>query len=133
MTPDDFVRTLRLVAFEPAVRGTIQELREPPGRKPWDALVTASQWFNELPETDRRYVQWTLRVAAYSAIFSVLAALDGSRAIDDPPHGELRLTYVGADGTEVRLNQPENGELHGLWTNEVFPFAEELPGIEADQ
>ena len=133
MTPDDFVRTLRLVAFEPAVQGKISDLHEPPGRQPWESLVTTSRWFNELPAKDRGYLEWTLRVAAYSAIFSVLAALDGSRAIDDPPHGELRLTYVGADGGEVRLNQPEIEELHGLWTNEVFPFAEDLPGDDADQ
>ena len=54
----------------------------------------------------------------------------GARAVDDPPHGELRLTYVGPDGAEQPLSgpRPDRDELQSLWSAEVFPFTEALPG-----
>jgi len=125
MTPEEFVRNVKLAVFDPAVEGTLRNLRQPPGRQPADALVKASRWFNALPARDQQYVRWTLRVAAYSAVFGLLSALDGARTIDNA-HGEICLTYIGPDGLTVRLNQPEVEELHALWTNEVFPYFEAL-------
>jgi hypothetical protein len=67
------------------------------------------------------------------AIFGFFAALDGSRSIDDPPHGQLRLTYISPDGSEVPLNltdqvsSREVDDLHALWGAEVFPYTEPLP------
>jgi hypothetical protein len=55
--------------------------------------------------------------------------IDGVRQIDNPPHGELKLTYVDPDGTEYPLSGmgPDLDELHSLWTTEVFPYTEPLP------
>jgi hypothetical protein len=74
-----------------------------------------------------------MRIAAYASIFNLFAMLDGSKVIDNPPHGQLRLTYLGPDGSEQPLNLteqvslPEADELHAMWTSEVFPYTEPLP------
>ena len=79
-------------------------------------------------------IRQAMRIAAYSAIFGFFAALDGSRAHRDPPHGQLRLTYSSPDGSEVPLNLTdqvsiqEADELHALWTGEVFPYTDPQPG-----
>lgn len=65
--------------------------------------------------------------------FGFFAALDGSRSIDDSPHGQLRLTYISPDGSEVPLNLTnqvstrEVDELHALWGGEACPYTEPLP------
>ena len=61
-------------------------------------------WYTSLPDRDQAMVRQAMRIAGYGAIFGVFAALDGSAAIDDPPHGQLRLIYISPDGSEVPLN-----------------------------
>jgi hypothetical protein len=48
----------------------------------------------------------------------------------NPPYGELSLTYVGPDAVEQPLSGPgpDPDELHSLWSAEVFPFTDALPG-----
>ena len=90
-------------------------------------------WYSGLPDHDKAMAQRAMRIAAYGAVFGFFAALDGSRAIDDPPHGQLRLTYINSDGSEVPLNLTdqigiqEADELHALWTGEVFPTPSRCP------
>jgi hypothetical protein len=87
-------------------------------------------WYTALPERDKGLVVHAMQISAYGAPFNTFAMIDGLSTFDDPPHGELRLTYVAPDGTEQRLNgtPPELDELHSLWTTEVFPYTEPLPG-----
>jgi hypothetical protein len=101
MTQEEFVAAIKQVVCDPAVSETA--LR-PAGRKPHEALVRMWDWYSGLPDYDKAMVRQAMRVAGYSAIFGFFAALDGSRAIDDPPHGKLRLAYIGPDGSEVPLN-----------------------------
>ena len=80
-----------------------------------------------LPDHDRAQVRHAMRIAAYGAVFNFLAVLDGVAAIENPPRGEVRLTYIDPDGGQLQLNRPEVEELHGLRPNEVFPYTELLP------
>jgi hypothetical protein len=90
-------------------------------------------WYTGLTDYDKAMVRQAMRIAAYGAIFGFFAALDGSRSIDDPPHGQLRLTYISPDGSEVPLNLTDQvsarevDDLHALWGGEVFPYTEPLP------
>jgi hypothetical protein len=92
------------------------------------------EWYTGLPGRDKALVRQAMRIAATAPLFNFFAALDGSAAIDDPPHGQLRLTYISPDGSEAPLNLtgqasiPQVDELHALWTGEIFPYTEPLPG-----
>lgn len=125
MEPTDFVTVMREVAFDSAVHGTLSNLASPPGRQPPDSLVTASSWFQSLEEHERTLVGFVVRLAAHATLFNVLTALDGVRAIGDPPHGALRLTYVSPEGTEALLN-PVGAELHDELNALVHPAHEPL-------
>jgi hypothetical protein len=131
MTQEQFMAVIKQVVFDPAVS---EMVLQPAGREPHQVLVRMWDWYTGLPGPDKAMVQHAMRIAAYGAIFHFFAALDGSAAIDDPPHGQLRLTYLTPDGGEVPLNLtgqvsvPDVDELHALWTGEVFPYTEPLPG-----
>ena len=118
---------IRRDVFDPAVsEGTLR----PAGRQPHQVLATIWDWYTGLPGRDKALVRQAMRLSAYSALFGVFAMIDGARAVDDPPHGQLRLIYVGPDGAEQPLSGPgpDHDELHSLWSAEVFPFTETLPG-----
>lgn len=130
MTQEEFVAVIRQVVFDSAVS---EKALQPHGRQPHQVLVRMWDWYTRLPERDQAFVRHAMRIAAYGAVFHFFAALDGSAVIDDPPHGQLRLTYIGPDASEQPLNLTDQvsiadmDELHALWTNEVFPYTETLP------
>jgi hypothetical protein len=130
MTQEEFVAIIKQVVFDPAVG---EEALRPVGRKPHGVLVRMWDWYTGLPDYDKAMVRQAMRIAAYGAIFGFFAALDGSRSIDDPPHGQLRLTYISPDGSEVPLNltdqvsSREVDDLVALWGGGVFPYTEPLP------
>jgi len=131
MTQEEFVAVIKQAVFDPAVS---EKVLQPAGRKPHQVLARMWDWYTGLPGPDKAMVRHAMRIAAYGAIFGFFATLDGSAVIDDPPHGQLRLTYLAPDGSEVPLNLtaqasvPEADELHALWTGAVFPYTEPLPG-----
>lgn len=122
----EFITAVRLRAFESAAG---ESALQPKGRRPHQVLVTIWDWYTALPDRDKVLVRHAMRLSVYGALFGIFAVIDGARAFYDPPHGELRLTYVAPDGTEQRLNgtAPELDELSSLWTTEVFPYTEPLP------
>jgi hypothetical protein len=130
MTQQEFVAVIKQVAFDPAVS---DKALQPAGRKPHQSSSGCGTGTPACPARDKAMVQHAMRIAAYGAVFHFFAALDGSAVIDDPPHGQLRLTYLSPDGSEVPLNitdqvsLPDVDELHALWTGEVFPYTEPLP------
>jgi hypothetical protein len=123
MTPEEFVAAIRQSVFDSAAsEGALQ----PRGRQPHEVLIQMWDWYTALPGHDQAHVQRAMRIAAYSALFGFFVVLDGVRAIDQIPHGELRLIYTDHDGNEQQLNRPEVEELHALWPAEVFPYTEPL-------
>ena len=68
------------------------------------------------------------RDASHAAVFQFLCALDGVVAIDDPPHAELRLTAVDAEGrVEVVNRDPSLEDLHDKFNSLVHPPSEDWP------
>lgn len=111
VTPEQFVDVLRLVVVDQAAQGTVNVLRSPPGRRLWPVDVRRSGWFNSLHESDQQIDAEVARSAAFMSAFSFCNILDGTTAFDSD-HGSLRLTYIGPDGSERVLNDPETCELH---------------------
>jgi hypothetical protein len=69
-----------------------------------------------------------IRDAAHAAVFGFLCILDGARAIDNPPHVDLRLTAVDPQGTGTTLaSGSEPFELHNEFNGLVQPTSEPWP------
>jgi hypothetical protein len=111
VTPEEFVKVLRLLVVDQTAEGTVRVLRSPPGRQPWPIEVRRSEWFNSLGEPDQQMVAEVARAAAFMSAFSFCNILDGTTAFD-PDHGSLKLIYTAPDGAETVLNDPTRCELH---------------------
>jgi hypothetical protein len=102
---------LRLVVVDQSADGTVNTLRQPPGRRPSPVDVRRSEWFNSLHQSDQAMVAEVARAAAFASAFRFCSVLDGTTAFD-PDRGELKLLYVAPDGSERLLNDPQQCELH---------------------
>lgn len=129
MTPEEFVAAVKNAAFDSAVTGTMKMLREgPPGRGPHPRGSALSLWFSQLSAGDQQMVVECVRDAAHAAVFGLLCVLDGVRAIDDPPHDDLRLTATSQNGITTTLaSSSDPFELHDEFNRLVHPPSEPWP------
>ena len=94
MQATTFVGRLKQVAGEAAVADVLSQLTRPAGRRPTPEVAARSDWFCGLSRTDKAQVEAVIAEAARAALFGVLCALDGSRAIvERDDGGALELRY----------------------------------------
>lgn len=117
MNSDELVEAIKLVVRDAAIKGELQNLAKPAGRKPRSALVEMSVWFNDLPQQDKVMVGRVIRDAVEFGVFNFFAVLDGVAVIEGgADKGELELYYVKGED-RVRLNEPSN-PLHDIFKAE---------------
>jgi hypothetical protein len=111
-----FIRALVVQTSLATVESVLSILREPPGPAPDQRYVGLSAWYERLTENDRMMVRESVREAAEQAVFNFLTILDGVSAIENSSQkGNLRLYFV-KDEKSVLLNDPNEEELHNLFT-----------------
>jgi hypothetical protein len=82
--------------------GLVESWENPPGRLQSDERRNRADWVKGLTASDRKFLDEFAAEAARSAMFGILAVLDGSRAIENPPaRGHLELRYVSASGDSL--------------------------------
>lgn len=113
MEAREFVEVLRSECRDTAVQDCVENFISPPGRKPDQALVELSQWFNALAESDRAMVARAMAEVADATLFGVLAVLDGARPIED--QGEKSVFHLSAHkGSKRSVICPGPYALHEL-------------------
>jgi len=117
---EEFVARLKQVVHDDVTQKLLSDLESPAGRNPPKSAKELSLWLSELPESDKDKLQKVVTHATHSAIFGMLAVLDGVRAIeDDHDKGSLKLMWeTGA--TEIMLNDRDNQSLHDIYQSTVF-------------
>ena len=121
MKSEEFTQRVRKAVYEPSVQSTLGVLQKPPGRKPSESLVALSQWFNQLPDDERKRVEGVIQLATRQAVFGMLTVLDGVRSINEADEeGRLELHYIDA-GQPTLLNDPEAVPMHDLFAEQVPP------------
>ncbi len=113
MTREDFVKAIKTEVLDLAVRDTIMDLQDPPGRKPKAALISTHQWYQALDLESQKFVEQVARMAAESATFGMMAILDGIRAIEAGEKGDLVLEYRKG-GERLLLNDFHQKLLHDI-------------------
>lgn len=115
MDQREFVDAIRIAVAEAAVLDAIESIESPPGRRPAPELVALARWYESLDDGGRKHVREVVALAAHSAVFGFLCAIDGVRALQPTgPKGELVLTFLEGDRS-IRLNEPHSQELHVLF------------------
>lgn len=102
MDQSTLIDSLRAVILDGLPTGLIEYWENPSGRLQTDERRNRADWVRGLTASDREFLEDFAAEAARSAMFGVLAVLDGSRAIEDPPRtGHLELCYVNANGASL--------------------------------
>lgn len=115
MTREEFVRSVKHQAKDAAVATTIGRLSHPPGRRPSSQDLQLSAWYNALSDSDREQLHSIVSEAAESAVFGVLAILDGVRPIEGPGvKGELELVYRKGE-ERLLITDPNQEMLHDIY------------------
>src|SRR5262245_11068528 len=119
MDAAEFVAAVRAQAYRKAVSRTQSLLDKPPGRRPDPNLVKLSAWFGQLAETDQQAALGVAELAARLAVFSLLAIMDGVRAIEDSEEkGTFELRFIKGDVNEL-VNDPHAEQLHDLFVGSL--------------
>ena len=113
ITADQLVGVIYRDVFVAAVEDSESILRNPPGRAPGQEALRLQQWYQDLPETDRKNLQIVMRKAAFNAVFGMLCLLDNARPIVDGFEQELRLSIESSD---VRTDIDSSEQLHEIFT-----------------
>jgi hypothetical protein len=122
MTSEEFVKRIQVAVYDSATRGALSLLERPPGRRPSQALVRLSHWFNGLSPQDKEHIRSIIQMAVGNAVFGMLTVLDGERSIRKTKEetGALEL-YYRMEGQSVLLNDPEGEPLHDIFGALVPP------------
>lgn len=111
----EFVNAININVKEDAIKGTIQNLKRPPGRRISPEQRARSDWYNGLPQSEKKYVNDIISSAAHQSVFGFFAVLDGSRKID-PENGLFELAYVGKK--RIIINDKDKIGLHEIFNSE---------------
>ena len=113
MDASKFVESLKTECRDAAVKGCVETLISPPGRKPAHSLVEISNWFVALSTKEQEMVIRAMSEAAGATLFGVLAVLDGVRPIEGVGEkSEFHLTAI-RQGIETKIC-PSEYFLHDL-------------------
>ncbi len=114
MNGQDFTKIIVEVVRETAISGSIEYLKELPGRKPPEELVRLSEWFKSLSEQDQENLMKIVTMAVDDSLFGFFAVLDGVRVIEDDDKGLLELNYIKND-KKILINNPNQEFLHDMY------------------
>jgi hypothetical protein len=106
VTAEDFIKGVHVQVYRAAIDSTLRQLAKPIGSRA--DRVELSAWFNGLTAEDKERVAGVVRSAVYSAVFDMMAVLDGVKVIDNN-QTELYLRT----GSGALLN--EDHDLHELF------------------
>lgn len=119
MKNEEFIKAIKSFVRDSAISDAIENLIDPPGRRPAKELVELSNWYKSLTEIDKEMIQRVITSAVDTGIFGLLTVLDGVRVIEESSSGGFELNYVNDLKTE-RLNKPEDEYLHDIFRRETL-------------
>lgn len=119
MNSVEFVKSIIEVVREESISDSIEDLVDPPGRRPSSKDIELSNWFNQLNDKDKEIIAKVVRRAVDTTIFGFFTVLDGVRAIEsDSNKGKLELYYKKNENKNL-LNNNQYEYLHDIFNNQI--------------
>ena len=119
MDQTTFVDLLRAAVLDGLSSDLARDWREPPGRLRSEVRSVRAEWLKRMSDADRTLLEAFGSEAARSALFGVLAVLDGARKIEDSSSGHLELRHIRAG--EAQLLASSAQEMPVLPLHELLP------------
>ena len=117
MTPKDFVSLIKVAVEDGANDDVIENLREPPGRKPDTELLKNSEWYISLDEEGKERVKSIVSDSISETIFGFLSVLDGVRSISESGKVNSLELHHKDIGKKTLLNDQSKEYLHDIYKN----------------
>ena len=115
MTPDEFIKGLKIAVEEEGIKAILKSLEKPAGRSPSSDLVEISSWYLSQSTVDKSRIEDVVTETARTTIFSILCALDNVKKIDNE-NGWFELNYVSEKGDKVTcIKGASFGDLHDVY------------------
>ena len=115
MDDEEFVEAVKEGVLEAAVESMIAQLASPSGRKPKEAKIQLSHWYNAQTEASKRHIGQVVEESAHAALFGLFCVLDGVRLIhEDLRKGRLKLVFETEAGEITLSDNQEISDLHDL-------------------
>ncbi len=120
MNNEQFIKSIIEAVHGSVVNGLLENIENPPGKKPPQSSLELAEWVSKLPENEKEKIQKIIKRATHAAIFGFLTVLDGAKAIESSPEkGQLKLFWE-KEAEKILLNDPENEELHDIYQAEIY-------------
>ncbi|MDH5392372.1 MAG: hypothetical protein OEY11_04200 [Gammaproteobacteria bacterium] len=117
MTPDNFVSLIKEAVEVGAKDDVIENLKEPPGRKPDPELLKNSEWYLSLDEKGKERVKSIISDSISETIFGFLSVLDGVRSISESGEENSLELHHKDKGKRTLLNDQSKEYLHDMYKN----------------
>lgn len=118
MNKDEFVESLIAAVRNTSIQSVVGLLEKPPGRRPKEALVSTSTWYNGLAVEDKMFVKTIITDAVDATFYGLLCVFDGVRVIEDQPEkNNIQLKYTG--DPQSLLNEHDGEYLHDIYKDKT--------------
>lgn len=118
MNSEEFVKSIIDVVRDASISDSIEDLVDPPGKKPSSEDLELSNWFLHLSDKEKEIVVKIIRRAVDTSIFGFFTVLDGVRPIVDSDKGILELYYRENDNNHF-LNTNQEEYLHDIFNRKI--------------
>ena len=115
MDDEGFVEAVKEGVLEATVEDMIAQFASPSGRKPKEAKIQLSRWYNAQTEASKWHIRQVVKESAHTALFGLFCVLDGVRLIHEVLRkGRLRLVLETEAGEIILSDNQEISDLHDL-------------------
>lgn len=115
MNKEEFIKLIKSEVSDSAVKSILDNLIDPPGRKPSPELLAQSKWYKSLPKEHKTVMHQTITEAVDEAVFGFLCVIDGVRSISSRGETNNLELYHANNTTKVLLNSEEGECLHDIY------------------
>lgn len=119
MDQEAFVDALKAAVLDGLAGDVASTWQSPPGRLKSEVISRRADWPNRMSPSERELLESFGAEVARSAVFGVLAVLDGNRTTEAPDGGHLELHHI-ADG-HAELLASSAAEMPVLPLHELLP------------
>ncbi|MCP4272708.1 MAG: hypothetical protein GY781_12200 [Gammaproteobacteria bacterium] len=117
MTPEEFISLIKIAIETGAKEDVIENLKEPPGRKPDAELLKNSEWYISQNKEGKERIESIISDTVSETIFGFLAVLDGVRSISEAGKtNSLELHHI-ENSNRTLLNDQSKEYLHDIYNS----------------
>ena len=115
MDKEEFIKLIKSEVSDSSIESTIENLIDPPGRKPSAELLAQSEFYKSLSIENKEIINKIISEAVSEAVFGFLCVLDGVRSISKAGElNNLELSHVST-AQKTLLNSEQGEYLHDIY------------------